>query len=129
MKNILIFIAQIHDTWPWIFKIILYIVITVLDSIMQTCQYLHQKTKKIWNYMSNLAYGSLNISSKWNRFTPGFKWSSCYSLVLCVCFVDSLVLFLLAIVLSVLLCFTNSDYPLRLWYLQTLLICSNVPKG
>jgi hypothetical protein len=44
------------------------------------------------------------------------------SLVLCVCFVDrclSFVLFLLAIVLSVLLQYTDSDYPFD--YLQTLL--------
>jgi hypothetical protein len=44
------------------------------------------------------------------------------SLVLCVCFVDrylSFVLFLLAIVLSVLLQYTDSDYPFN--YLQTLL--------
>ena len=44
------------------------------------------------------------------------------SLVLCVCFVDgclSFVLFLLAIVLSVLLQYTNSDYLFD--YLQTLL--------
>jgi hypothetical protein len=33
------------------------------------------------------------------------------SLVLCVCFVDPLFLFLLAIVLSVLLRFMDSDYP------------------
>ena len=44
------------------------------------------------------------------------------SLVLCVCFVDrclSFVLFLLAIVLSILLQYTDSDYPFD--YLQTLL--------
>ena len=44
------------------------------------------------------------------------------SLVLCVCFVDrclSFVLFLLVIVLSVLLQYTDYDYPLD--YLQTLL--------
>ena len=48
------------------------------------------------------------------------------SLVLCVCFVDRclflmgfvLLHFVLAIVLSVLLRFTDSDYPL--WYIQTL---------
>ena len=42
------------------------------------------------------------------------------SLVLCVCFVDrclSFLLFLLAIVLSVLLRFTDSDYPFGLFKL------------
>jgi hypothetical protein len=53
------------------------------------------------------------------------KTKSAYSsrsLVLCVCFVDrclSFVLFLLAIVLYVLLQYTDSDYPFD--YLQTLL--------
>ena len=52
----------------------------------------------------------------WNiqaEFTPGFSGVRVNrSLVLCVCFVDPFVLFLLAIVLSVLLRFTDSYYPL-----------------
>ena len=49
-----------------------------------------------------------------SEFTPGFEWSSCYSIFSFMCmFVDRcLSLFLLDIVLSVLLRYTDSDYPL-----------------
>jgi hypothetical protein len=48
------------------------------------------------------------------EFTPGFQWCSCYSIIsfmyMC-CRSFCFVFFLLAIVLSVLLRFTDSDYP------------------
>ena len=59
------------------------------------------------------------------EFTPGFQWGSCYSIqfYLYVLFivVCPFVLFLLAIVLSVLLQYTVSDYPFgifKLFFLQ-----------
>ena len=47
------------------------------------------------------------------EFTPGFLWGSCYSIFCFMCMVcrSLFVLFLLAVVLSVLLQFTDSDYP------------------
>jgi len=50
------------------------------------------------------------------------------SLVLCVCSVDHcpFVLFLLAIVLSVLLRFTDSDYPFGIFKLFCIYICKKV---
>ena len=47
------------------------------------------------------------------EFTPGFKWGSCYAIFSFLCmFCSSLfVLFLLTIVLSVLLRYTDSDCP------------------
>ena len=55
------------------------------------------------------------------EFTPGFSGVHVIrSLALCVCFVDrclSFVLFLLAILLSVLLQYTDSDYPFGIFKL------------
>ena len=50
------------------------------------------------------------------------------SLLLCVCFVDLFVLFLLDIVLSVLLRYTDSDYPFGIFKLfqLTIIIISTV---
>jgi hypothetical protein len=46
------------------------------------------------------------------EFTPGFSWGSCYAIfgVMCMFCSSLFVLFLLAIVLSVLLWFTDSNY-------------------
>ena len=60
-----------------------------------------------------------------HEFTPGFQWCSCYLIVSFMCNVLQIVVcpfifFLLAIVLSVLPRFTDSDYPF--WHLQTLFI-------
>jgi hypothetical protein len=43
---------------------------------------------------------------------PGFQWGSCYLIVVC-----PFVLFLLAIVLSVLLQYTDSDFPFGIFNL------------
>jgi len=53
------------------------------------------------------------------EFTPGFKGGSCYSIFSFMCmFCRSLfVLFLLAIVLSVLLRYADSDYPFGIFKL------------
>ena len=55
------------------------------------------------------------------EFTPGFKWGSCYSIFRFMCmFCRSLFVllyFFLAIVLSVLLRYTDSDYPFGIFKL------------
>ena len=53
------------------------------------------------------------------EFTPGFQWDSCYSIFSFICMFSRsmFVLFLFAIVLSVLLRFTNSDYPFGIFKL------------
>ena len=53
------------------------------------------------------------------EFIPGFQWGSCYSILSFMCtFCRSLfVLFLLAIVLSILLWYTDFDYPLGIFKL------------
>ena len=58
-------------------------------------------------------------------FTPGFQWGSCYSIFSFMCNVLQIVvcpfvLFLLAIVLSVLLRFTDSDYPFGIFKFSSL---------
>ena len=57
------------------------------------------------------------------NFSPGFLWGLCYTIFSFMCMLYRLLLVLLscfAIVLSVLR-FTDSYYPFRLWYLETLL--------
>ena len=53
------------------------------------------------------------------EFTPGIQWDSCYSIFSFICMFSRsmFVLFLLAIVLSVLLRFTDSDYPFGIFKL------------
>ena len=60
--------------------------------------------------------------SEAHEFTLGFRWGSCYSLFSFMCmFCRSLFVllgfFLLAIVMSVLLLFTYSDYPFGIFKL------------
>ena len=43
------------------------------------------------------------------KFTPGFEWDSCYSIFSFMCMFCPFILFLLAIVLSVLLPYSDSD--------------------
>jgi hypothetical protein len=56
-----------------------------------------------------------------HEFTPGVQWGSCYLIFSFMCmFCRSLfVLFLSTIVLSVLLWFTDSDYPFGIFKLFT----------
>ena len=57
------------------------------------------------------------------EFTPGFQWGLCYSIFSFICvlcrslFVLLYFFFLLAIVLSVLLRYTDSDYPFGIFKL------------
>ena len=51
------------------------------------------------------------------EFTPGFEWSSCYSIFSCMCIVCWSLFVLLAIVLSVLLRYMDSDYPFGIFKL------------
>jgi hypothetical protein len=56
------------------------------------------------------------------EFTPGFKWGSCYSIFSFMCMFcrPLFVLFLLTIVLSVLLQYTDSNYPFGIFKLWSL---------
>ena len=60
-------------------------------------------------------------------FTPGCKWVSCYSIfsfkcMFCISFFYPFVLFLLAILLSVLLRYTDSGYPFDIFKLVFVLL-------
>ena len=67
-------------------------------------------------------------TSRAHEFTPGFKWGSCYSIFSFMCMFCRSLFFLLsflllAIVLSVLLRFTDYDYPfdiIKLFFLTKL---------
>ena len=64
---------------------------------------------------TGIAHGTGTAYPSWApEFTSGFEWSSCYSIFsfMCIFWRSLSVLFLLAIVSSVLLRFTHSDYPL-----------------
>jgi hypothetical protein len=67
------------------------------------------KIRTILHYLHwhNLSYPSEHLSLP----TPGFKYDSCYSIFSFICMICRSLFVLLAIVLSVLLWHTDSDYP------------------
>jgi hypothetical protein len=99
-KHLLVFPDALYlvslSCWRWLSC--LFIKSSDTDSILNV----------IWNL---LLFTTLSIYQNTPEFTLGFYWGSCYSIFSFMCMFCPFVYFLLAIVLSVLLRYTDSDYP------------------
>ena len=89
--------------------------------VISSCMTCHRVCNQINTTGATSGAGTVYPSGA-HAFTPGFQWGSCYSIfsfmrIFCRSLFVLLYFFLLAIVLSVLLRYTDSDYPFGIFKL------------